>query len=167
MALPHPDQELAARSVFVAETEAVSTAALAFPSWKADPSALAVAGLGMAVGRQCPTQVDRCLLEHLSADLMAPSKSGHLLGDRAVWSGDEDTPGALTPLPGIEGVDQVKPRPRDLRLGSCPLGGKGIDDQPKTLVVGEPGRPGVSGKYRRLRGGGSNRVPEGGVPHSI
>jgi hypothetical protein len=49
----------------------------------------------------------------------------------------------------------------------CLLGGKGIDNQPKTLVVGEPRRPGVSGKHRRLRRGGSEREPERCVPHSI
>ena len=98
---------------------------------------------------------------------MPPPKAGHLLGDGAVWSGDEDTPGILTAFPGIEGIDQVKPRPWDLDVGVCSLGGKGIGDQPKTLVVGEPGRPGVSGEHRCLRRGGSEREPEGGVPHGM
>jgi hypothetical protein len=40
---------------------------------------------------------------------MSPPKAGHLLSDGAVWSGDEDTPGSLTALPGTEGVDQVEP----------------------------------------------------------
>jgi hypothetical protein len=40
---------------------------------------------------------------------MAPPKAGHLLGDGAIWSRDENTPGGLTAFPGIEGIDQVKP----------------------------------------------------------
>jgi hypothetical protein len=113
----------------------------------------------VGVGEQRPTKIDRGLLEHLSGDLMPPPKAGHLLGDGPVWSGDEDTPGGLTTFPGIEGVDQVEPRPWDVYLRFCPLGGKSIGDQPKTLVVGEPGRPGVSGEHRRLRreGASANR----------
>jgi hypothetical protein len=53
----------------------------------------------------------------------------------------------------------------DLYLSFCPLGGKSIDDQPKTLVVGESGRSGVPVKHHHLRWRWSECEPEGGVPH--
>ncbi len=165
MALTDPDHAGAAGAMLVAEPEAVAAAPLAFPSREASAATLPLAGLGVLPGAERSTKIDRGLLEHLRGDLVPPRQARGLLGDGAVRSGDEDTPGGLAALPGVAGVDQVKPRPGDLDLWVCPLGGKGIGDQPKALVVGEPGRPGVSGEHRRLRGGGSKREPERGVPH--
>jgi hypothetical protein len=167
--MAHTDtyREGATPAVLVAEPEAVPTAALPLPFREPDWPALAVTALGLSAGHQAPTKIDRGLLEHLSGGLLPPSKDGYSLGDGAVRGGDEDSPGALTALPAIEGVDQVEPRPRDFDVRVCLLSGKGIGDQPKTLVVGEPGRPGVSGEHRRLCRGRSEREPERGVPHGM
>jgi hypothetical protein len=143
MALPDSDQQSAALASLVAEAEAVPTAPLSFPPREPNPPAPRMPALGLGVGGQGPTKIDRGLLEHLGRDLMPPLKAGHLPGDAAVWSGDKDTSGGLTTLPDVERVDQVEPRPRDLDLRFCSLPGKGIDDQAKALVVGEPGSPGV------------------------
>jgi hypothetical protein len=166
MAIPDSDQQSAALASLVAESEAVPTTPLSFPPREPNPPASRMTALGLGVGGQGPTQIDRGLLEHLSGDLLPPSEAGHLLGDAAVGSGDKDTSGGLTALPDVERLDQVEPRPRDLDLRFCSLAGKGIGDQAKALVVGEPGRPGVSGEHRRLRRGGSECEPERRVPHS-
>ena len=109
MTIPNSDRGDASTAVLVAKPETIPTAALALPLREANPPALAVAALGLCVGRQRPTKINRRLLEDLSGDLVPPSKAGYLLGDSAVSCGDEDAPGSLTAFPGIEGVDQVKP----------------------------------------------------------
>jgi hypothetical protein len=164
MALTDADRAAAARAMLVADPEAVPTAAFAFPPREADPNSMRL-GAVVAVGGKCPTKINRSLLEHLGGDLVAPPETGHLLGDRAVWRGDEDTSSGLTPLPCIERVDQVEPRPRDFDLRFCLLDAKGIGDQPKTLVVAESRRSGVPGEHRLLHRGWSEREPERGVPH--
>ena len=141
MAHTDTDRAGAALTVLVAESEAVPTVALPLPPREPDPPALAVTALGVSVGHQAPTKIDRSLFEHLSTDLLAPPEAGYSLGDGAARGGDKDSPGALTAFPGIEGVDQVEPRPRDFDLRFCLLGGKGIGDQPKTLVVGNLDAP--------------------------
>ena len=158
------DRAAAAVAVLVAKPEAVPTTPFAFPPWEANPNPLRL-GVIVAVGGERPTKINRSLLEHLGRDHLAPPKAGHMLGDGAIWSGDEDTSSGLTPLPCIERIDQVEARPWDLDLRFCPLGGKGIVDQPKTLVVGESGRSGVPVKHHHLRWGWSEREPEGGMPH--
>jgi len=104
MVLTDPDRAPAAFALLVAEPEAVPTAPFAFPPREADPNPMRV-GVVVAVGGECPTKIYRGLLEYLGGDLMAPSKAGHLLGDGAVWCGDEDTSSGLTPLPCIERID--------------------------------------------------------------
>jgi hypothetical protein len=163
-ALTDANRAAAALAMLVAEPEAVPTAPLTFPPRKADLPA-AVAHLSLSVDRERPAKINRSLLEHLGGDLMAPPKSGHLLGNGAVWRGDEDTSSGLTPLPCIERIDQVESRPRDLDLRFCLLDAKGIGHQSKTLVVGESGRSGVPGEHRHLRWRWSEREPERGVPH--
>jgi hypothetical protein len=112
----------------VSEPEAVAAAPLAL--WEADP-ALPLAALGLGIGSERTTEVDGGLLEHLLADLAVPPKASDLLGSGAVWGHDEHAPGSLTALPGVEGVDQVKPRPRhqDLRVGSP--SGERVGGQPQ------------------------------------
>ena len=163
-ALTDADRAAAAVAVLVAKPEAVPTTPFAFPPWEANPNPLRL-GVIVAVGGERPTKINRSLLEHLGRDHLAPPKAGHMPGDGAIWSGDEDTSSGLTPLPCIERIDQVEARPWDLDLRFCPLGGKGIVDQPKTLVVGESGRSGVPVKHHHLRWGWSEREPEGGMPH--
>jgi hypothetical protein len=152
--------------MFVTESEGVATAPLAFPPREAGPPAV-VASSCPRVGRERPAKVNRGLLEHLGGDLLPPPEASDLLGEGTVWSCDEDTSGGLTAFPLIEGVDQVEPRPWDFDLRLYPFGGKGIDDQPKTLVVGEPGRSGMSRKHCSLRRRGSKREPERGISHSV
>src|SRR5918996_5613608 len=164
MALTDPNVIAAVLALLVAQSEAVPTASFAFAPREAD-LVLPLSGFGLGVGRECPTEVDRGLLEHLRGNLVPPRQARDLLGDSAVRGGDEDAPGGLAALPAVVGIDQVESRPRypDLWVGA--LGGKGVGDQLKALVVGEPRRPTVPGEHHRLRGGGSEREPEGGVPH--
>jgi hypothetical protein len=107
MALTDADRAAAAFALLVAEPEAVPTAPFALPPREADPIPMRL-GAVAAVGGECPTKINRGLLEHLGGDLMAPPKAGHLLGDGAVRRGDADTSGGLTPLPCIERIDQVE-----------------------------------------------------------
>jgi hypothetical protein len=93
----------------VAQPEAIPAAALPLLPGKADPPASTLAGLRVLVGGECAAQVDRGLLEHLRGDPVPPSQSGHLLGGSAILGDDEDAPGGLAALPGIECVDQSKP----------------------------------------------------------
>jgi hypothetical protein len=87
----------------VAETKAVVTASFALPSREAD---LAVTTL--SVSRKPSTKIYGSLLEQLSSDLLSPGESGYLLGCGPVGRNHEHAAGALTGLPVIERVDQVK-----------------------------------------------------------
>src|SRR5215218_20327 len=140
MALTDPNVIAAALALLVAQSEAVPTPSLAFAPREADP-VLPTSGFGLGVGRECPTEVDRGLLEHLRGDLMPPRQARDLLGDGAVRGGDEHAPGGLAALPAVVGIDQVESRPRypDLWVGA--LGGKGVGDQLKALVVGNLDAP--------------------------
>jgi hypothetical protein len=62
------------------------------------------------IGSSCST-IHGGLLEYLGVVLMPPRQACDLLGDRAVQGDDEDTPGGLALLPGVEGVYEVKPGP--------------------------------------------------------
>jgi hypothetical protein len=120
-----------------------------------------VAGAGP--GCQPATQIDRGLLEDLGADRPPPGQPD-LHGERAVGVGHEQPPGRVAGLPGVEGIDQVKARPRYPHRRILTLGRQRVGDQPQALVVGKPGRAGMAGQHRRLRPGGVQGVAEGGVP---
>jgi hypothetical protein len=149
----------------VAEPETVPAAPFALAPWEAGPAALAHTGFGVAVSGECPTKVNRSLLEHLRGDRMPPPQARNLLDDGAVRSDDKQPASLFGLLPSVKRLDQVEFRPRHPNSRVYPLGGKGIGDQPKALVVGEPRRPSVPGEHRRLRGGRGKGEPEGGVTH--
>src|SRR5919108_1646913 len=106
-ALADADRAAAALAMLVAGPEAVPTLPLTFPPWEAELPA-AVGRLSLSVGGERPTKIYRGLLEHLARDLTPPHKAGHLLGDGAIWRGDEDASSGFTAFPCIEGVDQVE-----------------------------------------------------------
>src|SRR5215218_6446093 len=160
MALTDPNAIAATLALLVAQPEAVPTAPFAFAPREADP-VLPLAGFGLGVGGKCPTEVDRGLLEHLRGDLTPPPQARDLLGDGAAWGDDKQPASLLGLLPSVERLEQVESRPRHPDLRVCALGGKGIGDQLKALVVGESGRPGVPGEDRRLRGGNGKGESEG------
>src|SRR5687767_6545151 len=112
MAFPDPDAGGCAVAALVAESEAIAAAPFALGSWEAHLPALAAAGLALKVGSNRPTQVDCGLLEHLRGNLISPGKARHQLGDGLVRGDDEDAPGLLRLLPGVERIDEVESRPR-------------------------------------------------------
>jgi hypothetical protein len=102
------------------------------------------------------SKVNCSLFEHLRGDFASPYKANGPLGDDSVLSDHEDTAGGLTPLPGVEGIDEVETGPRH---GDCRIalpGSQRIGDEPKTLVVGEPGRSGMPGELSTCSGVGSS-----------
>src|SRR5215203_6225304 len=165
MTLTDPNARRSTVARLVAEPEAVAAAPFAFAPREPDPAALAHGGLGLGMGGECPTKVDRGLLEHLRGDRLPPPQARHLLDDGAVRGNDKQPASLLGLLPSVERLNQVESRPRYPHLRVFPLGGKGLGDHPKALVVGEPRRPSMPGEHRRLRGGRSKGEPEGGVPH--
>ena len=134
-ALPDPDREGSAFGLLVAESEAVMATSLALVSWEADPSALAVAGLRLHIRGKSSAAIHGGLLEYLGVDLMPPRQACDLLGDRAVQGDDEDTPGGLALLPGVEGVYEVKPGPGHRHRRVDPLGRKRVGHQSQTLYA--------------------------------
>jgi hypothetical protein len=128
--LADPDQTGAGLPYLVPEPEAVATVTLAFVSWEADPWSLVLATLGLAVGCQGSTEVNGRFLEGLCRHLMPPFQTRCLHSEEAIRAGNEDAAGGLAVLPGVEGVDQIEPRPRNQGSGVCPLGGKCVNDQP-------------------------------------
>jgi hypothetical protein len=104
MTFPDADQVTAISVLLVAQTEAVATASLAPVSGETHRPVPA-----FGVCRERPPEVDGGFLEHLRGDLMPPGKPGHLLGGCAIRRDDENAAGALADLPGVEGLDQVKP----------------------------------------------------------
>jgi hypothetical protein len=130
MFLTDPDQSCAGLPWLIAEPEALATAALALAPWEADPSSLVFAIPGLLVGPQGSTEVDGRFLEHLRRYLTAPLQARYLRSEDAVRGGNEDATGGLATLPGVEGVDQIKPRPRNQSPRVCSPGGKCVDDQP-------------------------------------
>src|SRR5829696_1238467 len=165
MTLTDPNARRSTVARLVAEPEAVAAAPFAFAPREPDPAALAHGGLGLGMGGECPTKVDRGLLKHLRGDRLPPPQARHLLDDGAVRGNDKQPASLLGLLPSVERLNQVESRPRYPHLRVFPLGGKGLGDHPKALVVGEPRRPSMPGEHRRLRGGRSKGEPEGGVPH--
>jgi hypothetical protein len=103
----------------------------------------------------------------LGADFCSPGKPSDQLGRGPVWSNHEHPAGALAGLPAVEGVDQVKTRPRrrhrQVRL-PCR---KRVDDQLQALIEGKAGCPAVSGKRPRLLRCRVKRKPERRVPHDV
>jgi hypothetical protein len=161
MTLTDPNARRSTVARLVAEPEAVAAAPLAFAPREPDPAAVAHGGLGLGMGGECPTKVDRGLLEHLRGDRVPPPQARHLLDDGAVRGNDKQPASLLGLLPSIERLDQVESGPRYPDLRVYPLDGKGVGDQPKALVVGESRRPSMAGERRRLRGGRSKGKPEG------
>lgn len=103
MTLSDADSGTTAWSPLVADTETVLPASFALELRETDP---AVASLG--VSSETSAQVYRSLLEDLGGNLSTPGEPGHLLGRRPVWSNRKSATCALTGLPAVEGVDQVK-----------------------------------------------------------
>jgi hypothetical protein len=79
------------------------TASFALTFWEAD---LAVTTL--SVSRKASTKIYGSLLEQLSRDLLSPGEPGYLLGCGPVGRNHEHAAGALTGLPAVERIDQVK-----------------------------------------------------------
>ena len=155
MTLTDPNARRSTVARLVAEPEAVAAAPFAFAPREPDPAALAHGGLGLGMGGECPTKVDRGLLEHLRGDRVPPPQARHLLDDGAVRGNDKQPASLLGLLPSVERLDQVESRPRYPDLRVHPPGGKGLGDQPKALVIAEPRRPSMPGEHRRLRGVGA------------
>jgi hypothetical protein len=145
MDLTNPDRQSAVLASLVPKPEAVTTPALALVLRKSHSAALAHAGLGVAVGGKCPTEVHRSLLEHLSRYRMPPCQACDLVGDGTVRRSHEYSPGGLAALPSVEPVDQVEPRPRHRKLSVHSLRLEGVKNQPEALVVGKPRSPSVPG----------------------
>jgi hypothetical protein len=57
-------------------------------------------------------KINSCLLKHLRGDFASPRKANGPLGDDSVSSYHEEAAGGSTPLPGIEGIDEVETGPR-------------------------------------------------------
>ena len=163
--LTNPDTAAAALALVVAEPEAVMAASLALAPRKAHPLPLAAARPGLGIGGERPTEIDGGLLEHLGSDFMPPGKASHPLGAVAIGGDDEDTPGVLCLLPGIERVDQVEPRPRHDHRRVDFLRRERVENQSQRLVVGISRRSRVPGEHRRLGGGRVQRKAECGSPH--
>src|SRR5215207_10674151 len=72
MTLTDPNARRSTVARLVAEPEAVAAAPFAFAPREPDPAALAHGGLGLGMGGECPTKVDRGLLEHLRGDRLPP-----------------------------------------------------------------------------------------------
>jgi hypothetical protein len=128
-AVPNTDQ-VATRLALVPQAETVAAATFALAPGKAESTAAVCALLSPAVGGQRTTEVDRGLLEYLRGDLLPPGKSGHLLGDDAICGDDEHPASFLTPLPSIEGVDEVVAGPRHLHRRVFPLRVERVGDEP-------------------------------------
>jgi hypothetical protein len=93
MALTDPNVIAAALALLIAQSEAVPTAPFACAPREADP-VLPLSGFGLGVGRECPTEVDRGLLEHLRGDCMPPRQARDLLGDGASGAATNMRPAA-------------------------------------------------------------------------
>jgi hypothetical protein len=109
VAFADPDAEATSPALSIAQPEAIAAASLTLESREAGLATFALAVLRLGVGGKGPTEVDGSLLEHLCGDLLLPGQACHVLGDRPVARDDEDAPGFLRPLPGIECVDEVEP----------------------------------------------------------
>jgi hypothetical protein len=161
MNLPDADSIAAGWILLVAETKAV-VAPLALASGEADPTVTA-----LGVSSEPSTQVDGGLLEHLGADFCSPGTPSDQLGRGRLWSNHEHPAGALAGLPAVEGVDQVKTRPRHRHRQVRLPCRKRVDDQLQALIEGKTGCPAVSGKRPRLLRCRVKREPERRVPHDV
>jgi hypothetical protein len=123
---------------------------LAFPPREAYPLGTDTA-LSLGIGNESPAEINSGFFEDLRGYVVPPGEPGYLLGDGAIGANDEDPTGVLALLPGVDGVDQVEPRPWNSRLRIGSTSGKSVYDQLQTLVVGKPRSPCIPGKQGRLR----------------
>jgi Transposase IS200 like len=73
--------------------------------WRGKPTLV----LGFGVSSECSTEINGALLEHLGGDLDSSGEPGYLFGGRPVRRNHEHAARALTRLPAVECIDQVKP----------------------------------------------------------
>jgi hypothetical protein len=71
--------------------------------------------LHLGVSSERSAKINGGLLEHLGGDLRSPGEAGHLFRCCPVWCHHEHAARALTRLPTVERVDQVRSLPRHRR----------------------------------------------------
>jgi hypothetical protein len=165
MAVADPDMTASASANPVAHAEAVAAVTLSLRPWEATATFLGRAARRLPIRRQRTSEINSGLFEYLCGNLASPCEANGHMGDDSVLSDHEDTAGGLTPLPGVEGIDEVETGPRH---GYCWIvlpQSQRVGDESKTLVVGEPRRSGVPGELSNLLRRGIKRESEGRMAH--
>jgi hypothetical protein len=157
MPLTHPDTWYATVGL-LPDPERRDGPAAALETRETDPLAAATTGRGER--GQTSTQIGGGLLEHLGAHLIAPAQTGRHHLHAAVRIRDQQPAGVSRPLPPVEQVDQIKPRPRHHRPRTGSPGIQRVLHQPKALVEGETSRTGVPPQHAHQLRRRVHREPE-------
>jgi hypothetical protein len=165
MAFADPDMTPSRSADPVAHAEAITAVALSLRPWEATSMFLERAAVRLPVRRQRTSKINSGLFEYLRGDFVSPCKADGHLGDDSVLGDHEDTAGGLTPLPGVEGIDEVETGPRHSDCRIALPGSQRIVDESKALVVGKPRRSGMPGKLSNLLRRGIKRESEGRMAH--
>jgi hypothetical protein len=112
MAFADPDPTPSAWADPVTHAEAVAAAALSLRPWEATSMFSERAAVRLRIRCQRMSKTNSGFLEHLRGDFASPCKANGPLGDDSVLTDHEDAAGGFTPLPGVEGIDEVVPGPR-------------------------------------------------------